>query len=84
MIPYATCRVPLRVSAATVIPVCDHWNKILILRARQWVCLAMPLRCVRLCEESQNQAHSRHPAQRVTRFHTGSLPCGKLIQRETQ
>ncbi len=27
MIPYATCRAPLRVSATTVIPVCDHWNR---------------------------------------------------------
>ncbi len=27
MIPYATCRVPLRVFAPTVIPVCDHWNR---------------------------------------------------------
>ena len=27
IIPYATCRVPLRVSAPTVIPVCDHWNR---------------------------------------------------------
>ncbi len=27
MIPYVTCRVPLRVSAPTVIPVCDHWNR---------------------------------------------------------
>ncbi len=27
MIPYATCRVPLRVSAPTMIPVCDHWNR---------------------------------------------------------
>ncbi len=27
MIPYASCRVPLKVSAPTVIPVCDHWNR---------------------------------------------------------
>ena len=27
MTPCATCRVPLRVSAPTVIPVCDHWNR---------------------------------------------------------
>ncbi len=27
MTPYATCRVPLKVSAPTVIPVCDHWNR---------------------------------------------------------
>ena len=27
MIPYVTCRVPLRVSAPTVIPVSDHWNR---------------------------------------------------------
>ncbi len=27
MIPYVTCRVPLRVFAPTVIPVCDHWNR---------------------------------------------------------
>ncbi len=27
MITYAICKVPLRVSAPTVIPVCDHWNR---------------------------------------------------------
>ncbi len=27
MTPCATCRVPLRVSAPTVIPVCDYWNR---------------------------------------------------------
>ncbi len=24
---YATCKAPLRVSAPTVIPVCNHWNR---------------------------------------------------------
>ncbi len=27
MITYATYKAPLRVSAPTVIPVCDHWNR---------------------------------------------------------
>ncbi len=27
MITYAMCKAPLRVSAPTVIPVCDHWNR---------------------------------------------------------